>query len=82
MVISDLVTSREIDLDSIDTENWCSCIDGALTKENYLDGIKKAVFTNIEVLDEKLYMELGEDKDKENQGKRQISSISIKAVKE
>jgi len=54
--------------------------DGALTKENYIDSIKKARFTNIEILDEKLYMELDEDKDKVNQEKRQITSISIKAV--
>ena len=80
MVISDLVTSKEIDTYSVNTENWCSCIDGALTKENYIHSIKKAGFTNIEILDEKLYMEL--DKDKENQEKRQITSISIKAVKE
>ena len=81
MVISDLVTSKEIDVDSVNTDNWCSCIDGALTKENYIDSIKKAGFTNIEILDEKLYMELDEDKDQENQEKRQITSISIKAVK-
>lgn len=81
MIISDLVTSREIDLDSVNTDNWCSCIDGALTKENYIDSITKAGFTNIEILDEKLYMELDKDKDQENQEKRQITSISIKAVK-
>jgi ubiquinone/menaquinone biosynthesis C-methylase UbiE len=80
MVISDLVTSKEIDVDSINAENWCSCIDGALTKENYLDSIKKAGFTNVEILDEKLYMEL--DEGKEDQEKRQITSISVKAVKE
>ena len=82
MVISDLVTSREISANSINPDNWCSCIDGALTKENYIDSIEKAGFTNIEILDEKLYMELGEDKVKENQEKRQITSISIKAIKE
>ena len=81
MIISDLVTSREIDLDSVNTDNWCSCIDGALTKENYIDSITKAGFTNIEILDEKLYMELDKDKDQENQEKRQITSISIKAIK-
>ncbi|TVP39304.1 arsenite methyltransferase [Candidatus Nitrosocosmicus arcticus] len=81
MVISDLVTSKEIAPDSINADNWCSCIDGALTKENYIDSIKKAGFTNIEILDEKLYMELDEYKDQENQEKRQITSISIKAVK-
>ena len=63
MVISDLVTSKEIDADSVNMENWCSCIDGALTKENYIDSIKKAGFANIEILDEKLYMELEEDKE-------------------
>ena len=82
MIISDLVTSKEIDADSINADNWCGCIDGALTKENYIDGIKKAGFTNIEILDEKLYMELDETKDIEGQEKRQITSISIKAVKE
>ncbi len=80
MVISDLVTSKEIDADSVNTDNWCSCIDGALTEENYIDSVKKAGFTNIEILEEKLYMELEEDK--EDQEKRQISSISIRAVKE
>jgi arsenite methyltransferase len=82
MVISDLVTSREIAANSISTDSWCSCIDGTLTKENYVDGIKRAGFTNIEILDEKLYMELDETKDIEGQEKRQITSISIKAVKE
>jgi len=80
MIISDLVTSREVHSEYINTENWCSCIDGALTKENYLDSIKKAGFTNIEILDEKRFMEL--DEDKEDQEKRQITSISIRAVKE
>lgn len=79
MVISDLVTSKEIDADYISTDDWCSCIDGALTKENYVDSIKKAGFIHIEILDEKLYMELGGENDQE---KRQITSISIKAVKE
>ena len=65
----------------MNTENWCSCIDGALTKENYIDSIRKAGFTNIEILEEKLYMELDEGKEQENQEKRQITSISIKAVK-
>ena len=80
MVISDLVTSKEIDADSINTGNWCSCIDGALTQENYIDSIKKSGFTDVEILDEKLYMEL--EADEEGQEKRQITSISIQAVKE
>lgn len=80
MIISDLVTSREIDADSVNTDNWCSCIDGALTKENYVDSIRRAGFNKVEILDEKLYMELEDGK--EGQEKRQISSISIRAVKE
>ena len=40
MIISDLVTDREIDKDSVNSEKWCSCIDGALTKENYLQSIQ------------------------------------------
>jgi arsenite methyltransferase len=57
MLISDLVTDKEIDKDSVDSEKWCSCIDGALTKENYLYSIKKAGFKNVEVLEEKTYIE-------------------------
>jgi arsenite methyltransferase len=73
MLISDLVTDKEIDKDSVDSEKWCSCIDGALTKENYLYSIKKAGFKNVEVLEEKTYIE--------DTG-RKITSILVKAVKE
>ncbi len=45
MVISDLVTSGEIAANSISTDSWCSCIDGTLTKERFIDSIKKAGFT-------------------------------------
>ena len=72
MVISDLVTSKEVDLESVNSEDWCSCIDGALTKENYIESIKKAGFNNIETLQETPYIEKGD---------RNITSIIIKAVK-
>jgi arsenite methyltransferase len=77
MVISDLVTDKQIaeDTSSIDTDKWCSCIDGALTKENYIASIKKGGFDIVEVLDEKLYTE-GDQVDN-----RRISSLVIKAVK-
>ena len=77
MVISDLVTDRQIaeDTSSIDPGKWCSCIDGALTKENYIDSIKKVGFESVEILDEKLYTE-GDQVDN-----RRISSLVIKAVK-
>lgn len=79
MVISDLITSKEIGGSEIDEQNWCACIDGALTKENYIDNIKRAGFNHIEILDERPYMEL--DAQPGIQQKRQISSISIRAIK-
>jgi ubiquinone/menaquinone biosynthesis C-methylase UbiE len=76
MVISDLVTDAEVPPDTANAEKWCSCIDGALTKENYLDSIRKAGFQNVEVLSEQLYMD-GEQVDG-----RKITSVVIKGVKE
>jgi SAM-dependent methyltransferase len=76
MVISDLVTSKEMGKDSVDADNWCSCIDGALTKENYVDAIREAGFANVEVLDEKPYTEM-----EGNGGVRKITSLVVKAIK-
>src|SRR5918992_522762 len=78
MVISDLVTDKEVHRDSVDSDKWCSCIDGALTKENYLDSIRKAGFENPEILEEKLYTQEESDK---VENKRKISSIVVKTVK-
>jgi arsenite methyltransferase len=80
MVISDLVTDKEVHRDSIDSDKWCSCIDGALTKENYLASIKKAGFQNPEILEEKLYTQEG-SADRVDDNNRKISSIVVKAVK-
>jgi arsenite methyltransferase len=80
MVISDLVTDREIDKDTVDLEKWCSCIDSALTKENYLHSIKKAGFKNVEVLEEKTYIDEQGNNDKGT--RRKISSLLIKAIKD
>src|SRR5215208_682484 len=79
MVISDLITDKEVHGDSVDSEKWCSCIDGALTKENYLESIRKAGFQNPEILEEKLYTL--EQSDNKVDGKRRISSIVVKAIK-
>jgi ubiquinone/menaquinone biosynthesis C-methylase UbiE len=78
MVISDLVTDKQIadDPSSIDPDKWCNCIDGALTKENYIASIKKDGFDLVEVLEEKHYTE-GDQVDN-----RKITSLVIKAVKE
>lgn len=75
MVISDLVTDKEIDQDQVNAEQWCSCIDGALTKENYIQSIKKAGFENVDILEERTYME------GEKANGRKISSLVIKAIK-
>jgi ubiquinone/menaquinone biosynthesis C-methylase UbiE len=77
-VISDLVTDKEVHRDSVDSDKWCSCIDGALTKENYLDSIRKAGFEDPEILEEKLYTQEESDK---VENKRKISSIVVKAAK-
>jgi SAM-dependent methyltransferase len=75
MVISDLITDKQIPLNEVDSGKWCSCIDGALTKENYLASIKKAGFSDAKVLSESLYMEGGEI------GDRRVTSLVIRAVK-
>jgi arsenite methyltransferase len=82
MVISDLVTDKEVHKDSVDSEKWCSCIDGTLTKENYIESIRKAGFQNPEILEEKLYIQEEEQKDNKVDNKRRISSIVVKAVKD
>ena len=75
MIISDLMTTKEISKDEINSDNWCSCIDGALTKENYLRSIKDAGFQNMEILYERTYM----DETNFNDG-RKIVSIIVKAI--
>lgn len=72
MVISDMVTDRPAA--SVDPEKWCSCIDGALTKDDYVASIKKAGFEDVTVLEERPnYID-------ESDG-RKIASIVVKAVK-
>ena len=75
MVISDLVTDVELSPNQINAEQWCACIDGAMTKGNYISSMKQAGFEKIEVLEERVYME----GDKVNG--RKITSLVIKAVK-
>ena len=75
MVISDLITDVELPTNQINSERWCACIDGALTKENYISSMKQAGFEKITVLEEKIYME------GEKVNGRKITSLVIKAVK-
>jgi arsenite methyltransferase len=81
MVISDLVTDREIAPTDADVERWCGCIDGALTKEHYLDSIRQAGFQNVEVLSEQLYTEEDDGNHVDDKRKKKIISVVIKAVK-
>ena len=74
MIISDLVTSKEVHEESVNAEDWCSCIDGALTKENYINSIEEAGFQNVRILNEKTYME------PDNKSDRKITSVVIRAV--
>ena len=73
MVISDMVADRP-PAGEVDPETWCSCIDGALTKEDYIASIKKAGFENVAVLQERPYII------DESDG-RKIASIIVRAVK-
>jgi hypothetical protein len=61
---------------------WCSCIDGALTKENYIESIRKAGFKTPEILEEKRYIKQGEGGDNNVDDNRRITSIIVKAVKD
>jgi len=73
IIISDLVTSKEIEGESVNTQDWCSCIDGALTKENYISSIEKAGFQNVRTLSEQVYL----DEDKTHG--RKITSLIVGA---
>jgi arsenite methyltransferase len=75
MTISDLITDKEIPLEAIDAGKWCSCIDGALTKEHYLNSIRQAGFTDVQILEESQYQEGIEI------GNRKLNSVIIKAMK-
>lgn len=75
MVISDLITDVELSSNQINSDQWCACIDGAMTKDNYLSSMKQAGFKKIEVLEERVYME------GEKVNGRKITSLIIKAVK-
>ncbi|MCV0409290.1 arsenite methyltransferase [Nitrosopumilus sp.] len=75
MVISDLITNVELHPEEINSDQWCECIDGALTKENYLSCMKQAGFEKIEILEERKYM------DGEKINGREISSLVVRAIK-
>ena len=81
LIISDVVTSREVEKDLVNDADWCGCVDGALTKENYLDSIRKAGFTNIEILEERPGNVVEDYTEKSEKKIRNITSITVKAFK-
>ena len=68
------ITSKEVRGESVSEEKWCSCIDGTLTKENYISSIKQAGLQAVIILKVQLYM----NEDKPNV--RKITSLVIRAV--
>jgi arsenite methyltransferase len=72
IVISDLITSKEVSRESTNSEDWCSCIDGVLTEENYIDSIRRTGFVNVEILHEIPYTQTE---------RRKITSLVVKALK-
>ncbi len=82
MIISDLVTDNEININSIDVENWSSCIDRALTKDSYIKSMKEAGFKNIDTLGEKPYLELESQEQNQKENGRKITSLTIMAIKD
>ena len=71
-----MITDVELPKGEINSDQWCECIDGALTKENYLSCIRQAGFEKVEVLEERAYMEGGE-----KINGRKITSLVIRAIK-
>ncbi len=81
LIISDVVTSREVEKALVNDANWCGCVDGALTKENYLDSIGKAGFTNIEILEERPGNVVEDYDEYSEKTTRNITSITVKAFR-
>jgi len=78
ILVSDLVTEGELPEDirkSFDA--WTGCIAGALEKNEYLDAIKKAGFSNVEIVSQTRFSE--KEIDKRLIGK--ITSIKVRAYK-
>jgi len=78
LMVSDIVTEGQLPDDikkSFDA--WSGCIAGALEKKEYLDTIKKAGFSKVEIVSQTRYTQ--KETDKRLTGK--ITSIKVKAYK-
>ncbi len=78
ILISDIVTEGVIPLEiRKNFQAWAGCIAGALDKQEYIDTIKKAGFSDVEVVNEQFFTE--PEMDERLIGK--ILSIEVKALK-
>jgi len=51
LAVSDFVADRPLPQEMKDnTESWCSCVSGALEKNEYISMLEKAGFTNVEII--------------------------------
>jgi arsenite methyltransferase len=78
ILVSDIVTDGEIPSEiRKNFQAWAGCVAGALDKQEYIDTIKKAGFSNVNIVSEKVFTE--PDMDERLIGK--IISQQIKAIK-
>lgn len=71
-VIADAVTKEPLPLEvKNDPQAWAECYGGAITEEEYLDAIKSAGFSRIDIINKREYIKNGYD----------FASLTIKAVK-
>ncbi len=78
ILVSDLVTEEEIPDDIKNSfQAWSECIAGAMEKNEYLDTIKSAGFSGIEIVEQHYFTE--PNMDERLIGK--IISIQVKAIK-
>ena len=78
LIVSDIVSERTLpDEIKQDPDAWAACIAGALERQEYLKGIKKAGFEDMQVVSEReFYIQSTESKAMEK-----LSSITVKAYK-
>ncbi len=78
ILVSDIVTEGELPEDIRKSfKAWSECIAGAMEKQPYLDTIKKAGFTDIEIVEQHYFTEPGMDERLISK----ITSIQVKASK-
>jgi len=76
-MVSDLVTEGELPEEvRKNFDAWASCIGGALEKQQYLEGIRKAGFKDVRIVSENTY-----DINVTGELKGKITSVHVEAYK-